>query len=102
MTTDEPSARGSHTVEPTTVERVVKKTSRLKPLLRRGLRRPASLDTGEWPPKSAYVTDGQTLYRVTALLDVPAAAIVLEDCQSSLERLCTAAEARALRLREVT
>ncbi len=41
------------------------------------------------------------LYRVTALLGMPVAA-VLEDCRSSVQRLCTRAELQTMGLEEVS
>jgi hypothetical protein len=54
----------------------------------------------EWRPRSRYLTDGRELYRV-ALLDVPTAAVILEDCRTLTVRLCTSTELRSMHLREV-
>ena len=102
MTADEPGTTAQpQTIEPTIAGRVVRTTSRLKPLIK-GSRHRRVRGGAKWPPQSPYLTDGRFLYRVVSHLGAPVSAVVLEDCLSSAELLCTRFDVRSMRLREVS
>jgi hypothetical protein len=89
--------------EPSRIQAADQKARWLKWLIGRGRKDRAgstirSLE--EWRPRSRYLTDGRELYRVL-LLDVPTAAVILENCRTLTERFCTSTELCAMHLREV-
>jgi hypothetical protein len=72
----------------------------LTKLARKGRPGEATHAHEEWRPRSRYLTDGRELYRV-ALLDLPTAAVILENCRTLTVRLCTSTELCSMHLREV-
>lgn len=72
------------------------------PLIKRGFKAsPARpVEHGSQSLRACYFTDGRALYRVL-LTDVTAAVVILEDCLTLINQVCTSAEFRALQLREV-
>jgi hypothetical protein len=74
----------------------------LKALIKRGREDGSTTRVRDgWRPRSRYLTDGRELYRVL-LLDVSTAAVILEDCRTLTECMCTRAELRSMHLREVS
>lgn len=74
----------------------------LKPVAERGEATAATTAGAAVPLCSTYLTDGRAMYRLVSLLGAPVVAVVLEDCHTLSECLCTDGELRAMRLRLVS